>query len=138
MTDNLPHEEHVILEASLGKDNIIYVTASGRFTNQHLEDFMTWVNHLQSLIVTQSATGTTVPICADVSGVTHFETKIVRALRDMMNDNKKYGLKTAIVGANNMMQMLLDAIVALTGRTNIRQFPAQKEALDWLLSTSQE
>ncbi len=138
MTDNISHVEPVVLEASLGADNIIYVTASGRFTNQHYELFMSWVNHLQSLIVTQGATETTVPICADVSGVTHFETKIVRALRDMMNDNKKYGLKTAIVGANNMMQMLLDAIVALTGRTNIRQFPVQKEALDWLQSAKSD
>ena len=138
MADKLLHGEHVVLEASLGEDNVIYVTASGRFTNQHHEQFMDWVNHLQSLILTESATQSTVRICADVSGVTHFETKIVRALRDMMNDNKKYGLKTAIVGANNMMQMLLDAIVALTGRTNIRQFPAQKEALDWLQSVSAE
>ena len=127
--------EQNILEASVDADGIVLLTISGRITNAHMDAVLEWIEKVK--LTLQTAADTKVEpilVVCDVSGVTHFETKPVAALRDLLSYDKKFPLVTAVVGPNNMIQMLVDALISLTRRTNIKQFPAKKEALDWLLS----
>ncbi len=70
-------------------------------------------------------------ILSDVSGISHFERKPIMALRELLEFNKQYPVQSAIVGAKGFTRPLLDAVVSLTGRTNIRQFETREVALRW-------
>lgn len=124
------------LEAELGIDGVIYLVAGGRLTNDHVDEFTAWCERVKAMIDAQAARGKSpVLICADATSVICFETKPVMALRTLFDHDKKYTLKTAIVGAKPMTRMMVDAAVSLSGRTNIKQFRLKDEALSWLLES---
>lgn len=118
----------------MSPDGVVLLTLSGRITNAHIEEIEGWVERVKSILKsTADAKVEPILVMCDVSGITHFETKPVTALRDLLTYDRQFPLLTAVVGPNSMIRMLLDALIALTHRTNIKQFPAKKEALEWLL-----
>jgi len=124
------------LEVELGIDGVIYLVVGGRLTNEHIDEFIAWCERVKAMIDMQATKGKSpMLICADATGVICFETKPVMALRSLFDHDKKYTLKTAIVGAKPMTRMMVDAAVSLSGRTNIKQFRMKDEALSWLLES---
>lgn len=125
-----------ILEASVNPDGVVLLTLSGRITNAHLDEVVVWVEKVKVILQTEFEKKVDpILVMCDVSGISHFETKPVTALRDLLSHDKQYPLMTAIVGPNNMIKMLVEALISLTRRTNIKQFPSEKEALEWLLKS---
>lgn len=122
-----------ILEASVNPDGVVLLTLSGRITNAHLDEVVAWVEKVKVILQTEFEKKVDpILVMCDVSGISHFETKPVTAMRDLLSHDKQFPLVTAIVGPNNMIKMLVEALISLTRRTNIKQFPSEKEALEWL------
>ena len=129
-----PHEDHLILNAEIGADGIIYTSVSGRITNDRLYAFVAWAEKVKHLIHEQYDAGVSpVLILSDVSKVEYFERKPIAPLKGLLDYDKRYHLKSAILGADKLTRMLLDAVISFTGRTNIRLFPTKEEAHAWLL-----
>lgn len=129
--------DELMLDASVGADDIIYLTVSGRITNAHADEFAKWAERVKMLIREMSKRQSTpVLICSDASGVRHFETKAVSLLRDLLDYDKQYNIKSAMFGAGTTTSMLLDAVIAWTRRTNLKQFAKKGEAIAWLIDTN--
>ena len=128
----LPSDE-LILDAHLGDDGIIYIKATGKITNVHLEQFSHWTDSIKALIRGQAEHGTDpILVFADIGGVVHYERKPVTILRELMDYDKQFPVRTAIVGASHLMGILFDSLIAILTRKKIRQFRTQGEALFWL------
>lgn len=125
--------ENLKLTCHIGTDKIIYLTAAGKINNNNLAVFTEWTEQIKTLMAEVSKTENVVRVCTDVSGVEHFESKPIAPLRELLEYDKQYHMKSAIIGANFFMRNLMDAVIQLTGRTNIRQFETKEEALVWLL-----
>ena len=52
-----PETDKLTLDAKLSNDGIIYIKASGKVTNQHLEQFSHWTDSVKSLIGERVAAG---------------------------------------------------------------------------------
>ena len=128
-----PETDKLSLDAKLGEDGIIYIKASGKVTNQHLEQFSHWTDSVKSLIGERAAAGADpILVLADIGGVTHYERKPVTILRDLLDYDKQFPIRTAVVGASKFASILIDSLVAILMRKNVRQFRSQSEAMLWL------
>ena len=128
-----PETDKLTLDAKLSNDGIIYIKASGKVTNQHLEQFSQWTDSVKSLIGERDAAGVDpILVLADISGVTHYERKPVTILRELLDYDKQFPIHTAVVGASKFASILIDSLVAILVRKNVRQFRSQSEAMLWL------
>ncbi len=135
----LMEEQHhnngsLILEAEVGAHDVIYLTVSGKITNERFYAFVAWTEKVKKLVreMSEKHPGN-VLILSDVSGVSHFESKPIVPLRELLNYNKQYPAKSAVVGARDLTRVLLDTVISLTSRVNIKQFKTKEEALVWLM-----
>ncbi len=125
--------DKLALDAKLGNDGIIYIKASGKVTNQHLEQFSHWTDSVKSLISERAAAGIDpILVLVDIGGVTHYERKPVTILRELLDYDKQFPIRTAMVGASKLAAILIDSLVAILVRKNVRQFRSQSEAMLWL------
>ena len=121
------------LDAKLGQDGIIYIKVSGKVTNQHLEQFSHWTDSVKTLIGARALAGVDpILVLADISGVTHYERKPVTILRELLDYDKQFPVRTAMVGASKFASILIDSLIAILVRKNVRQFRTQSEAMLWL------
>lgn len=120
------------LEVHVEPSGTILLTIAGRITNDKEAEVIEWANKVKQEIELAFERTGTVRIYVDVAQVNYFERKPVAAVRELLDFDKKYPLRTAIVGANKMTSMLIDALLSLTRRTNIEQFQSKEEALLWL------
>ena len=128
-----PETKQLSLDAHLGDDGIIYLKAVGKITNQHLEQFSHWTDSVKALISSRAAAGVDpILVLADIGGVVHYERKQVTILRELLDHDKQFPVRTAMVGASKYAGMLLEALIAILMRKNIRQFRTQSEAMLWL------
>lgn len=127
-------KDHVILEAVIGAHDVIYLTVGGKITNERFYAFVAWTEKVKKLVreMSEKHHGN-VLILSDVSGVSHFESKPIVPLRELLNYNKQYPAKSAVVGARDLTRVLLDTVISLTSRVNIKQFAIKEEALAWLM-----
>lgn len=125
--------ENMKLSCRVGPDKVIYITAVGKINNENVAIFVEWAEHLKHLMAEVAQGGGIVRVCTDLSGVEHFESKPIAPLRELLEYDKQYNMKSAIVGASFFMKNLMNAVIEFTGRTNVRQFRTKEEALDWLL-----
>ena len=123
----------LVLGASLGEDGIIYLNADGKITNERLKQLSLWADKVKELIGTEAAKGKDpILVLADISGLLHYERKPITILRDLLAYDKQFPVRTAIVGGNMYVTILLESLFAILVRKNIRQFHAKSEALLWL------
>ena len=128
-----PEKDQLALDARLGDDGIIHLTAAGKITNQHLEQFSHWTDSVKTLIAARAALGIDpILVLADIGGVTHYERKPVTILRELLEHDKQFPVRTAMVGASKYASILIDSLIAILMRKNIRQFRTKSEALLWL------
>lgn len=133
MGDNIIGTEEIILDAHVGPDDVIYLTIAGKITNVHLSDFVVWTETVKKLVqeMSQKNSGH-VLMLTDVSNVQHFESQPVTPLKELLTFNKQYTISSAIIGAKDFTRTLLDALLILTARKDIHQFPTKAEGLVWL------
>ncbi len=133
MEEHHNQKESVVLEAEVGADGIIYLTVAGKITNERFYAFVAWTEKVKKLVREMSEKHPdNVRLLSDVSGVSHFESKPIVPLRELLNYNKQYPAKSAVVGAKDLTRVLLDTVISLTSRDNIKQFATKEEALVWL------
>ncbi len=126
-------KEDIVLDVHKGEGDIIYLTVAGKITNDRLYAFVGWTEKVKKLVrETAEESSKPVLILTNATGVIHFESKSIVPLRELLDYNKQYKVKSAIVGANNMTRMLLEAVISFTERTNVKLFSTEKEALVWL------
>jgi len=63
----------------------------------------------------------------------HFNSKIRDLFADFTGGNKNYMKASAIVGANGLMNLMINGINKLTGR-KLKSFPSESAAKEWLVS----
>ena len=125
---------NIVLEAEIGAGDVIYLTVAGKITNERFYAFVAWTEKVKKLVREMSEKHPdNVLLLSDVSGVSHFESKPIVPLRELLNYNKKFPAKSAVVGAKDLTRVLLDTVISLTSRENIKQFATKEEALMWLL-----
>jgi glyoxylate carboligase len=61
----------------------------------------------------------------------HFDTTVVKALRELVEHNKPYVKAGAVVGLSGLMRVVYTTLLHLTGR-NLRAFDTVEEAKDFL------
>lgn len=134
MEEQQHNKDNIVLEAVVGGHDVIYLTVSGKITNERFYAFVAWTEKVKKLVreMSEKHPGN-VLILSDVSGVSHFESKPIVPLRELLNYNKQYPAKSAVVGARDLTRVLLDTVISLTSRVNIRQFKTKEEALVWLM-----
>ena len=134
MEEQYDNKDNIVLEAEVGAGDIIYLTVSGKITNERFYAFVAWTEKVKKLVreMSEKHPGN-VLLLSEVSGVSHFESKPIVPLRELLNYNKQYPAKSAVVGARDLTRVLLDTVISLTSRVNIKQFKTKEEALVWLL-----
>ena len=121
------------LDAHLGGDGIIHLTPKGRISNRHLGQFSLWLDSVKVLIKERAESGVDpILVLADISEVTHYEQRPVTVLRELMDYDKQFPVRTAIVGGSKLAWILLDSLISILMRKNIRQFRTKDEAMLWL------
>jgi hypothetical protein len=63
----------------------------------------------------------------------HFDTQVVKAMRELVEHNKAYVRAGAVVGLTGLMRVVYTTLLHLTGR-NIRAFETLDEAKEFLVS----
>jgi hypothetical protein len=122
------------LEHRYGVDGILYLSASGRIENEELENFARWTDEVKALIRGRAEAGDVpVLVLSDISKVTHFERKPIAVLRELLSHDAQYELRSAIVGGSRFATLVLDSIVSILHRNDMRHFKNKDEALKWLL-----
>ena len=122
------------LRCTVNQDDIIMLTAAGRMTNEKRAEFSAWTNDVKKCVCEIAKKHPdSVLLLSNVSGVGHFESDLLDDLKSLFDHNKEFVTKSAIVGAHRYLGLLIDAVAKFTGRTNIRQFASNEEAIAWLL-----
>lgn len=134
MNNEIFEGDHLNLTCSVGPDNVIYLSAVGKITNSNLDVFVKWAERVKQLMEKVSQKEGVILVYSDVSGVDHFERKPIIPLRELFEYDKRFTMKSAIVGASFFTKKLIDAVADFTGRTNIQQFSSKEIALAWLLN----
>ncbi len=138
MEEHPGQKDHIILDARVGPHDIIQLTVGGKITNDRLYAFIDWTEKVKKLVKDMSDKHPgNVLILSDVSKVTHFESKPIVPLRELLHYNKQYPAKSAVIGAKDLTRVLLDTVISLTSRDNIKQFTTKEDALEWLLGTKE-
>ena len=138
MNKNTFEGENMKLTCMIGQDNIIYATAAGKMTDANLEVFLAWTADMKALMHEVSLKQKGIILTySEVSAVEFFGRKAIVALRDLLEEDKQYHMKSAVVGAPFFLEKLIDAVVEFTGRTNMRQFSSKEKAIEWLLDKTE-
>ena len=130
--DNL--EQELVLTHRFGVDGIVYLTAAGKISNAQLLKFSAWADEVKALIHERATLGDNpILVLTDISGVTHFERKPIAVLREMLSYDSQFPLRSAVMGGNRFAILVLDSIVSLLRRTDLRHFKDKDTAMKWLL-----
>lgn len=71
----------------------------------------------------------------DVTG-SKFNSGVVEAMKQLAASNAPYMVASGIVGVAGLQRVILDSVIALTGRSNLKAFPTRGEAMAWLATQS--
>jgi hypothetical protein len=72
-------------------------------------------------------------LMTDVTG-SRFNPEIANALKEFAAHNRPYVRKAAIIGLSGLQKLVYRAVLAFTGRTNLRPFATRADAEPWLTS----
>lgn len=137
MTSTTPIDE-LVLTHHFGEDGIIYLSATGKISNDHLLEFSTWTDEVKTLIRERAELGDNpILVMTDITLATHFERKPVAVLKDMLLYNSQFPIRSTIVGGNRFAVLMLDSIVSLLGLSALRHFRDKESAQKWLLTKRQ-
>lgn len=71
----------------------------------------------------------------DVTG-SKFNTQVVEALKELATHNAPFMIASGIVGVAGLQRVILDSVIAISGRSNLKAFPTRGDALSWLATQS--
>ena len=115
-------------------DRCRFITHKGRqiylldFTDSTIEEAPEWIEKAAADIRSQPENS--VVTCVKVGGA-KFDRKIISALSELAKGNTPYVIASAVVGLSKIQQVVIDALIRVTGR-NFKTFEKESEALDFL------
>jgi hypothetical protein len=119
-------------------DRIRFIPSPANGANVLLMDLSGFVNTADSFRYIREARETvaaqpplSLHCLVDVSG-SRFNVDVVEAMKDLAMHNKPFVIATALVGVTGLQRVILESVVKLTGRKNLKQMPSRAEAFDWL------
>ncbi len=66
----------------------------------------------------------------------NFDQKLINALTGFTLKNKPYVVAGAVVGADGLKKFIFNTILKLSGRSNMKTFNNEEDAIEWLVSQS--
>lgn len=69
----------------------------------------------------------------DVTG-SRFNVEVVEALKELTSHNRPFVIASALVGVVGLQRVILESVVAFSGRKNLKPVPSRAEAFIWLES----
>lgn len=130
----MENDDELVLAHHFGVDGIVYLSAAGKISNAQLLKYSSWADEVKALIHERALLGDNpILVLTDISGVTHFERKPIAVLREMLAYDSQFPLRSAVVGGNRFAVLVLDSIVSLLRRNDIRHFNDKDAAMKWLL-----
>ncbi len=131
--------ERLELTHRVGVDGVIYLSAKGRIDNDEIERFSRWADEVKALIAERAALGDDpILVLTDITEVSHFERQPIAVVKELLLHDKQYRIRSAFVGGTRFVTLVLDSIVSLLRRDNIRRFSAKEPALRWLAAARKE
>lgn len=121
----------------VGQDNIIHLKLGNLDAPDKLYDLNDWANEVKTVVRdVYEKTGKKVLAIIDISNLKKYDSEAFLILADLMKSNEQYVLKSATFGGDPFIMAAQDALLALSGRDNLKAFKAEGEALAWLTSPS--
>lgn len=109
-------------------NGLLFIKVTGDFTdadtNAYLQELFAYVENLP-----ESAQLHTL---LDATAIGKVSPNVRRAVSGSLDD-PRFG-KTAVLGNNRFIKVLIDFLIKATSRDNIRYFTDQQSALDWLIA----
>jgi hypothetical protein len=131
--------QELVLTHRFGIDGIVYLSAAGKISNDQLLKFSTWADEVKNILRERALLGDDpILVLSDISGVSHFERKPIAVLKDLLSYDGQFPIRSAIVGGNRFAVLVLDSIISLLRRSNVRHFGGKEAALAWLLKAKKE
>ena len=121
---------------TLGVDenNIVHLKL-GDLTSKDLAALRAWADEVRKAIIAPyNKTGKGVRTIVDIADMKEYDAEAYLILSKLMQGNERYTLKTATFGGDNYILTAQDILLALSGRTNFRNFKTEEEATNWLIS----
>ena len=117
-------------------DPLIRAALGGSLTGDDLQLLRSWAEGMHSAIKeagTLKNAGKCVRVVIDLSTFeTYTDPRVLTVLSDLMRDDDKYVYRTATWGGNSIHVMIENIITGMAGRSNLRNFKTDAEAIKWL------
>jgi len=129
--------DDVELQVSINSDGMVHMLVGGNVTDDHMREFSEWADRAKEAIKSQhDQTGARVLTLIDVSRLEQFDIQTTKIVHDLLVFDRDYVAKTAVFGANYVASLMLEAIIAITKRQNVKLFPQKEAAVSWLEASS--
>ncbi len=92
-------------------------------------DSLPYIRQAQDLVAQQPPNS--LYCVVDVTG-SKFNGDVVDALKELARHNRPYVIASALVGVSGLQRIILDSVLAFTGRENLKSFPTRAAGLAWL------
>jgi len=125
--------DDVVLDVLVAPDGVVRMVVGGNVTNDHMREFGEWAEQVKRVIRDRSVEiGANVLTFIDVSTLEQFDIETTKIVHDLMVFDRDYVAKTAIFGANYVASLMLEAIIMITKRQNVKLFSDKDAAILWL------
>jgi len=114
--------------------HIVRAKLGGTMTNEDTKLVSAWAEGLRAEVARLHAeTGKIVSILIDLREMgTYTDPETINILVKLMKDDDAHVHKTATFGGNVLHEMTERIISSMAGRTNLKNFKTEEEALSWL------
>jgi hypothetical protein len=124
------------IEATSSGQPLVRATLGGSLTGDDLPLLKSWADGLHGAIKEAGSTknnGKCVRVIIDLSAFeTYTDPQVLTVLADLMKHDDAYVYRTATWGGTTLHVMIENIIRTLAGRTNLRNFKTEAEAMKWL------
>lgn len=98
-------------------------------------DSLPYIMEARDIVGTQSHKS--VYCLVDVSE-SRFNVDVVEALKDLAIHNQPFVIASAVIGVTGLKRVILEGVVKVTGRTNLKPLPSREAAFGWLAAQSEQ
>jgi hypothetical protein len=124
----------VELGVYIGEDGVIYLRMKGNLTSDHLPELKAWDAKVREAMRTAAQSDSARVLClTDLTNGLEADEVSLQILKDLIQHNKEYATRTAVIGANFFMRNILILALRATHRSNMESFNTREDAMEWLL-----
>lgn len=121
-------------KVEVDENNIIHLKL-GDLISKDFTVLRIWTNKVKRTVITlYNKTDKKVRTLVDITDIKRYDAEAYLILSKLMQDNEQYTFKTATFGGDEYIIAAQDILLALSGRTNLKNFKTKEEAINWLIS----